>query len=153
MAFDGQPFREEGEDGELRPSYANLLRALAGTDLRGLSARVNRHLAERDVTFGTRPFIVHPIPRLITAREWEELAAGLAQRARALNHFLLDAYGERRIVEAGIVSSEGIRAAEGVETDLEGRLPSAVPPAAVIGFDVVREPSGRFLVLEDNLRT
>ena len=153
MAFDGQPFREEGEAGALRPGYADLLGALAGTDLRDLSARVNRHLAERDVSFGTRPFIVDPIPRLITAREWEELAAGLTQRARALNHFLLDAYGERRIVEAGVVSSEGISAAEGFEPDLLGRLPSGVPPAPVIGFDVVREPSGRFLVLEDNLRT
>src|ERR1700733_10903165 len=153
MAFDGQPFREEGEDGALRPGYGDLFGALAGMDLRDLSARVNRHLAERDVTFGTRPFIVDPIPRLITAEEWEELAAGLAQRARALNHFLLDAYGEQRIVDAGIVSTEGIRAAEGFEPDLVGSLPSAAPLAAVIGFDVVREPSGRFLVLEDNLRT
>ncbi|HEY4827896.1 MAG TPA: circularly permuted type 2 ATP-grasp protein [Solirubrobacteraceae bacterium] len=153
MAFDDQPFQEEGEAGAPRPGYAQLLGALAGVDLADLRGRVNRHLAEREVTFGTRPFVVDPIPRLITPGEWEELAAGLAQRADALNRFLLDAYGERRIVEAGVVSGEAIQEAEGFEPDLLGRLPAGSPPAAIVGFDVVREPSGRFLVLEDNVRT
>ena len=85
MAFDDQPFQEEGEAGAPRPGYAQLLGALAGVDLADLRGRVNRHLAEREVTFGTRPFVVDPIPRLITPGEWEELAAGLAQRADALN--------------------------------------------------------------------
>lgn len=153
MAFDGEPFREEGEVGALRPGYAELFGALEGVDLAELTARVNRHLAERDVTFGNSPFIIDPIPRLITSAEWEQLTHGLGQRARALNHFLLDAYGAQRIVEAGIVSGEAIREAEGFEPDLLGRLPSGSPPAAIVGFDVVREPSGRFLVLEDNVRT
>ncbi len=153
MAFDGEPFREEGEDGAPRPGYAELFGALAGVDLAELTARVNRNLAERNVTFGSSPFVIDPIPRIITSAEWEQLTAGLGQRARALNHFLLDAYGAQRIVDAGIVPGEAIHEAEGFEPDLAGRLPSASPPAAIVGFDVVREPSGRFLVLEDNVRT
>ena len=152
MAFDDAPFREEGDAGAPRPGYGELFGALAGTDLADLRDRVNRHLAQRDVTFGSSPFVIDPIPRLITVGEWEELTAGLAQRARALNHFLVDAYGEQRIVGAGVLTSEAIRAAEGFEPELFGRLPS-VAPAAIVGFDVVREPSGRFLVLEDNVRT
>ena len=153
MAFDGEPFREEGEEGALRPGYAELFGALEGVDLAELTARVNRHLADRGVTFGSRPFIIDPIPRMITSAEWEQLTAGLGQRAQALNRFLLDAYGAQEIVQAGIVSSEAIHEAEGFEPDLAGRLPSGSPPAAIVGFDVVREPSGRFLVLEDNVRT
>ena len=153
MAFDGEPFREEGEDGAPRSGYADLFGALEGVDLTELTARVNRDLAERNVTFGSNPFIIDPIPRLITSAEWEQLTAGLGQRARALNHFLVDAYGAQRIVEAGIVSGEAIHEAEGYEPDLAGRLSSGSPPAAIVGFDVVREPSGRFLVLEDNVRT
>ena len=153
MAFDGDPFREEGEDGAPRSGYADLFGALKGVDLAELTARVNRHLAERNVTFGSNPFIIDPIPRLITSAEWTELTAGLGQRARALNHFLRDAYGARRIVEAGIVRAKPFSEAEGFEPDLVGRLPSGSPPAAIVGFDVVREPSGRFLVLEDNVRT
>lgn len=153
MGFDGEPFREEGEPDALRPGYAALLGALAGIDLADLSARVNGNLADSGVTFGGRPFVVDPIPRLITGEEWHELTIGLGQRARALNRFLTDAYGEQRIVAAGVLSREAITSAEGFEPDLLGCLPSVVPPAAVIGFDVVREPSGRFLVLEDNVRT
>src|ERR1700761_7697425 len=104
MAFSGEPFREEEENGVLRPGYGPLFDALAGTDLADLRDRVNRHLAERHVTFGPRPFVVDPIPRLISAAEWERLATGLVQRTSALNHFLLDAYGGQRIVETGLVS-------------------------------------------------
>lgn len=153
MAFDDPAFREEGDPDAPRPGYAELFGALEAADLAELRARVNRHLADHDVTFGASPFIVDPIPRLITPGEWEELSAGLGQRARALNQFLLDAYGEQRIAEAGVLSRQAIREAEGFEPDLLGSRPSSASPAAIIGFDVVREPSGRFLVLEDNVRT
>ena len=52
---------------------------------------------------GDSRFRMDPVPRLFTADEWDGLAAGLAQRVRALNAFLADAYGPRRIVEAGVV--------------------------------------------------
>ena len=35
---------------------------------------------------------VDPVPRLIGGAEWDELEAGLLQRARALNLFLADAW-------------------------------------------------------------
>ena len=43
--------------------------------------------------------------------------------------------------------------AEGFEPDLRGRLPAGAPPIGVAGLDVVREPDGALLVLEDNVRT
>ena len=42
------------------------------------------------------------------AADWDRLAAGLAQRVRALNAFLADVYGERRIVAAGVVPARVI---------------------------------------------
>jgi uncharacterized circularly permuted ATP-grasp superfamily protein len=154
MGFDGRPFSEErDETGAYRPGYAQLFAALDGVDLSRLRAEVNDRLASWGVTFGDDPFVVDPVPRVIDAAEWEPLAAGLAQRATALNHFLLDAYTDQRIVKAGIVSSEVLQEAVGHEPDLVGRLPRFTQPAAIIGFDVVRDPDGRFLVLEDNLRT
>ena len=66
------------------------------------------------MSFGADPFVVDPVPRLIAASEWDPLAAGLAQRARALNALLRDAYGERRIVRAGVVSARDDRARGGL---------------------------------------
>jgi uncharacterized circularly permuted ATP-grasp superfamily protein len=140
-------------DGSPRPGYTVLLRALRDADLEELVTAVRGHLDEREVTFDGQPFVVDPIPRLITAGEWEALAAGLRQRARALNAFLADIYGERRVVAAGVLDATTVEGAEGYEPQLAGRIPAGTAAAAVIGFDLVRAPDGRFLVLEDNLRT
>ncbi|MGB9183189.1 MAG: circularly permuted type 2 ATP-grasp protein, partial [Solirubrobacteraceae bacterium] len=129
------------------------LAVLADTDLTRLTADVAARLQQRGVTFGGEAFVVDPVPRLLAAAEWDALATGLAQRSRALNRFLRDAYGEQQIVESGIISAATIAEAEGFEPDLAGCLPANVAPAAIIGFDVVRDVQGDFLVLEDNLRT
>ncbi|HWE14561.1 MAG TPA: circularly permuted type 2 ATP-grasp protein, partial [Solirubrobacteraceae bacterium] len=157
MAFEPFPEHpldeERASNGSIRPVYAATLDALAQADLAGLVTGAAQHLADDGVTFGSAPFVVDPVPRLIEAAEWEPLERGLAQRTRALNSFLLDAYAQRRIVDAGLIAEEVITGAEGYEPDLAGRLPDRTPPAAIIGFDLVRAPDGQFLVLEDNLRT
>jgi uncharacterized circularly permuted ATP-grasp superfamily protein len=150
----GDPFDEDRDAaGNPRPDYEHTLGALAAADLEQLRAAVERKLDDDGVTFGTQPFVVDPVPRLILAEEWAGLERGLTQRTRALNHFLTDVYGERRIVEAGIVDAATVDGAEGYEPDLRDRPSTSAPPAPIIGFDLVRDPVGRFLVLEDNLRT
>ena len=41
-------------------------------------------------TFNERLFPYDPIPRVISAQDWESLSRGLVQRVTALNHFLAD---------------------------------------------------------------
>src|SRR5678815_5338437 len=43
------------------------------------------------------------IPRIIPAKEWEHIEAGLTQRITALNLFLHDIYHGQRIVKDGVV--------------------------------------------------
>ena len=136
-----------------REHYAPLLEALRSVDSAEILAAVAAFMAEHGVRFGGSPFVVDALPRIISAPEWDALERGLAQRARALNRFLLDAYGPREVVAAGIVTDGVLETAEGFEPDLAGRLPSHRWPAAIIGFDVVRAPGGEFQVLEDNMRT
>lgn len=104
------------------------------------------------VTFGPRPFELDPIPRILTRQEWEALGRGLVQRARALEAFVDDAYGAWRIVEAGAMPARVISSCSFFEPRLrEVALPGR--RLAVCGFDVIRDPEGEFMVLEDNLRT
>src|SRR4051794_41965914 len=80
------------------------MEALGAADLGELTEELRAEVRERGVRYGeTGPgeFVVDAVPRLFTAAEWDELARGLSQRIRALDAFLRDAYGERRIVEAG----------------------------------------------------
>jgi hypothetical protein len=140
-----------------RPHYAALLDRLQAPTWRRWRPRSLGTRPRQGVAFGEGAgpgsFEVDLVPRVLTAGEWRALAAGLEQRVRALNAFLLDAYGERRIVAAGVVDEAVIDEAEGYEPDLRGRLPAGSAPAALAGLDVVRDPAGRFFVLEDNLRT
>lgn len=152
-----EPFDEaHAAPGVPRHHYALLMDELAGADLVALRDAAADHVARLGATFGTgagaEPFPIDPVPRLITADEWATLSAGLDQRVRALNAFVVDAYGPRAIVGAGVMADDVIDGAEGYEPALQGRLPSGVVPIAIAGLDVVRDPDGRFLVLEDNCR-
>jgi uncharacterized circularly permuted ATP-grasp superfamily protein len=152
----GAMFYDEAYEraGTPRAHYRGLLSALDGRDLGDLGREVARAAGDRGISFGEEPdaaFLVDPIPRLITADEWQELEAGLVQRVRALAAFVADAYGERRIVAAGVVPAYVIDSAEYHEPALAGH--DLTGGVAIAGLDVVRDGDGRFLVLEDNLRT
>jgi uncharacterized circularly permuted ATP-grasp superfamily protein len=140
-----------------REGYGPVLDLLRRADREALVRRLADALAERDVTFGHGPdapaFRLDPVPRVLTAAEWAELEAGLVQRVRALSAFVADAYGERRIVREGILPARVLDTAEHFEPAMVGaRLPAA-GPIAIAGLDLVRDPSGAFRVLEDNVRT
>ncbi len=126
-----------------------------------LRARADRMFLRMGVTFnvygedaGTeRIFPFDIVPRVIDADTWKALEAGLAQRVRALNAFVADIYGEGRILKDEVVprdlvygSSQFRRAAVGI------RPPNGVF-ITVAGIDLVRDRDGRFMVLEDNVRT
>jgi uncharacterized circularly permuted ATP-grasp superfamily protein len=136
-----------------RPPYVTVIDALARYDLVELRERVRSNIEEIGLSFGPgRPMVVDPIPRVIDAAEWEALEAGLLQRARALNAFLLDAYGDQRIFEEGVVPRRLLETAQGYEPLMRGLLDPGVPPATVAGLDLIRDGEGELLVLEDNLR-
>lgn len=141
--------------GRPRPHYEEAIAALGEADLPALSEQVRRAIDERGVRFRAgdhnEPFVVDPVPRIIDAAEWEALAAGLEQRTRGLNAFVADAYGDRRIFDAGVVPERVLEGAEHYEDQMEGVEVGA--HAGVAGLDVVRDADGRFLVLEDNART
>lgn len=140
-------------DGEPRGAYAAVLAALEDDDLARLGERVRARARDLGLEFGKdRELAVDPVPRLIESAEWESLQAGLAQRARALNAFLLDAYGEQRIFAEGLVPRRLLETSGGYEPAMRGLLADDVPPATVAGLDLIRDRHGELRVLEDNLR-
>jgi uncharacterized circularly permuted ATP-grasp superfamily protein len=154
--YDPGIYFDEGvaADGTIRPAYRDVMDALQG-DPSGALAEARRLVREREIQFGKgeakQDFFLDPIPRIIAAEEWAELERGLAQRARALNALLADVYGEQRIVSEGVVPERVVNGAEYLEPEMNGLVGDNAAP--VIGFDLVRDRDGRFLVLEDNSRT
>jgi uncharacterized circularly permuted ATP-grasp superfamily protein len=144
MALLAQPLIDEPLPAELRGlAHADLARAAEG---------VSADLREAGVQFGDGPFRLDPVPRVVDAAEWHLLERGLAQRAEALNAFIADCYGDRDIVRAGVIPAEVVESADHFEPWMLGvAVPSCHAPIA--GLDLVRGADGRFVVLEDNLRT
>src|ERR1700761_3095808 len=139
--------------GTARPPYATVIDALARHDLVELRERGRSNIEEIGLSFRPgRPMGVDPVPRVIDAAEWAALEAGLLQRARALNAFLHDAYGDQRIFQEGVVPRRLLETSQGYEPLMRGLLDPAVPPATVAGMDLIRDAGGELLVLEDNLR-
>ena len=156
--YDPSGFYDEAleADGSARPHYASLLAALEGADLDGLARAVDASLDARGATFrgdhGEHTFPVDPIPRIIDAAEWRLLEDGVRQRARALNAFAADVYGDQEIVAAGVVPQRVIEQGDHYEPDMRG-VAGVTSYAPVIGLDIVRGASGELRVLEDNVRT
>jgi uncharacterized circularly permuted ATP-grasp superfamily protein len=93
------------------------------------------------------------VPRIIPAAEWETIERGLVQRLRALNLFLADIYHRQQILESGIVPADLVFGSRNFRREMIGfDVPGGVY-AHVGGVDLVRDGDGRYLVLEDNLRT
>ena len=121
-------------------------------DLALLSAGITFNVYSEDE--GTeRIFPFSLIPRVVGAPEWSQVEAGLKQRLQALNLFLLDVYGEQRIIEDGVVPAEIVLSSPGYRPEMAGFRPPLDIYAHIAGCDLVRDDQRGMVVLEDNLRT
>jgi uncharacterized circularly permuted ATP-grasp superfamily protein len=150
--------------GQPRPGYRLLyeqLNRLGPKELarrQGLAIEMFRN---HGITFAVYPdaqgtekvFPFDIIPRVISARTWRRLEAGLKQRLAALNLFLDDVYGRKLILHQRAIPPEIVLTSPQYLREIEG-LP--VPHGIhchIAGIDLVRDQNGDFFVLEDNLRT
>lgn len=121
---------------------------------------INRQLARYGVKFGIykngefkeRLFPFDPLPRVIPAAEFAVLAKGLCQRVMALNMFLKDLYGDKKIIRDGVVSEDFAFAGSGYLPACEGFMPPKGIYSHISGIDLVEGRDGSWFVLEDNLR-
>ncbi|GAA4929928.1 carboxylate--amine ligase/circularly permuted type 2 ATP-grasp protein [Actinoplanes utahensis] len=146
--------------GRVAPAYAGILPVLTSLGATGLRQREDARDDEqraRGITFSvageaaTRLFPFDLVPRIVPAADWKHLEQGLVQRVKALDAFLGDVYGERQVVADGIVPEWVINGSP--ELRASGALISR--PAVrtqVAGVDLVRDGTGKWCVLEDNLR-
>ncbi len=93
------------------------------------------------------------VPRVFLADEWARLSEGLVQRVDAINAFLDDIYGERRILKEGILPEDLVLGNPQFRPEIAGMRPPHGIWAHICGIDLVRTGPDEFYVLEDNART
>jgi uncharacterized circularly permuted ATP-grasp superfamily protein len=107
--------------------------------------------SDKDAIDRVLPFDL--IPRVISAAEWEGLERGVRQRVAALNAFIHDVYHGQRILADGIVPAPLVLGNAAFRPEMVGLDVPHGTYVHICGIDVIRDQSGRFLVLEDNART
>ncbi len=153
------------DDFQPRPHYAPLWEHIrrAGQSLLSEKGREAHWTLQTDgVTFTVygddeegieRVWPLDLLPRIIPAAEWLPIEAGLKQRVRALNAFLLDLYGKQQVLRDGVVPAELIYRGKDFRREIHGIRPPHDLYIHISGIDLVRDADGKYLVLEDNLRT
>lgn len=92
------------------------------------------------------------IPRIIKKEEFDFLERGLIQRVTALNLFLKDIYGEKRIIKDGVIPEEFVYISKGYLPECENITPPGGIYSHISGIDLVQAKDGKWYILEDNLR-
>lgn len=156
MAFD-EMFDVQGN---VRGPYKGIYAELAPSDASELKARAEalaRAFIDQGITFSLsgqeRPFPLDLVPRVISASEWSRLERGITQRVKALEMYLDDIYGDQEILRDGVIPRRLITSCEHFHRQAVGIIPPNGVRIHVAGIDLIRDDSGNFRVLEDNLRS
>lgn len=131
------------------------------TTLQQLNDSAKTHFLYQGITFNvygegsgierTIPFDL--IPRIIARKQWNHIAQGCTQRVKALNLFLDDIYHDRHILKEGIIPELQVLSHEAYQPMMIGHNLHGKIYSQISGVDIIRDGSGEFYVLEDNLRT
>jgi uncharacterized circularly permuted ATP-grasp superfamily protein/uncharacterized alpha-E superfamily protein len=148
-------------EGQPRSQWQTLLEdfsVLGAEMLASRSEEAQNLLHENGVTFNpyeddpgqVRPWRLDCLPWVISTEEWEHLEAGLRQRSRLLEHLLDDLYGERRVIEEGLLPPELIYTHPGFLFSAADSPSLLERPLLIFhGTDVIRDDRGRWVVLGD----
>ena len=121
---------------------------------------INRLMARYGVKFGIykngefheQLFPFDAIPRVISHEDFKRLEKGLIQRVDALNLFLKDVYGEKKIIKDKIIPEEFVFTSSGYLPECDGIRPPKDIYSHISGIDLVLGKDKEWYILEDNLR-
>jgi uncharacterized circularly permuted ATP-grasp superfamily protein/uncharacterized alpha-E superfamily protein len=150
--------------GGVRAHWRPLIDALAsdGADAVRRGAELTRRLiVENGVTYNVyadpqgrdRPWVLDPLPVLLTATEWREIELGVAQRARLLDALLADVYGPQRLLADGTVPAELPFGHPNFLWPCHGITPAGGHWLHVHAVDISRSVDGRWWALDDRTQT
>ncbi|MGV8916449.1 MAG: circularly permuted type 2 ATP-grasp protein [Pseudomonas sp.] len=139
-----------------RVMYEHLQRSSA-SQLMQRQALLSRQIQENGVTYNVyadpkgadRPWELDLLPHLISAHEWANVAAGIAQRARLLNAVLADLYGPQQLIADGLLPAELVFGHNNYLWPCQGIRPPEGVFLHMYAVDLARTPDGRWWVTAD----
>jgi uncharacterized circularly permuted ATP-grasp superfamily protein/uncharacterized alpha-E superfamily protein len=153
----GIPDEYIGEDGPraVWTRFFDAFGALAPADIERRFGAADRHLKEAGVTYrapgesADRLWPLSHLPLLIGEADWQQLSAGIAQRALLLEMVLRDLYGDGKLVADGAIPAAAIAGSTEYLRQVCGIKPPGGRYLNFYAADVGRGPDGRWWVLGD----
>ncbi|NOS68323.1 MAG: circularly permuted type 2 ATP-grasp protein [Verrucomicrobia bacterium] len=148
------------DDGKPRPHYSKLIGALeefSAPELKRRSDTCQRLVHEQGITYNVygdprgmeRPWQLDPIPFIIAPEEWQELEAGLIQRATLLNKILVDCYGAQELIRSRWLSPALVFAQPDFLRPCHNIRATSDTFLHFYAADLARSPDGRWWVISD----
>lgn len=146
--------------GAMRPVWRPFVEAFlrfSPQELRERFGRADQYLRDAGVYFRQysndpmteREWPLSHIPVVLHENEWDEICAGLAQRADLLEAVMADLYGPGRLVSEGHLPAELIAGNRGWLRPMAGVKPHGGHYLHFLAFEIGRSPDGSWLVLGD----
>jgi uncharacterized circularly permuted ATP-grasp superfamily protein/uncharacterized alpha-E superfamily protein len=154
----GIPDEYIAQDGTARAVWTRFFDAFAELtpgDIERRFGSADRHLREAGVTYrapgetADRLWPLSHLPLLIGEADWQQLSAGIVQRAQLLELVLGDLYGEGRLVAENAVPAAAIAGSTEYLRSVCGIKPPGGRYLNLYAADVGRGPDGRWWVLGD----
>ena len=154
----GIPDEYMAQDGTPRAVWTRFFDAFAELtpgDIERRFGSADRHLREAGVTYrapgetAERLWPLSHLPLLIDEADWQQLTAGIVQRAQLLELVLSDLYGEGRLIAENAVPAAAIAGSTEYLRAVCGIKPPGGRYLNMYAADVGRGPDGRWWVLGD----
>lgn len=137
--------------------FSEVLQQTRAEALAERMALVQRAIRDSGVTYNVyadpkgldRPWELDALPMMLPDAEWQQLAAGLRQRAALLNAILVDLYGEGRLLHEGLLPPALVLGHAGFLRPAVGSRPPGGIFLHSYAADLARSPDGRWWVLAD----
>jgi uncharacterized circularly permuted ATP-grasp superfamily protein/uncharacterized alpha-E superfamily protein len=146
---------QDGAPREVWTRFFEAFAALSPADIERRFGAADRHLREAGVTYrapgeaADKLWPLSHLPLLIGAAEWQQLCAGIVQRAELLELVLNDLYGEGRLIAEGAVPAAAIAGSSEYLRSVCGIKPPGGRYLNLYAADIGRGPDGRWWVLND----
>ncbi|PIL13616.1 hypothetical protein P775_27020 [Puniceibacterium antarcticum] len=149
-----------GADGQVRPVWRPFLQrfaALSAEDIARRFDRGDRYLRDAGVFYRQyreegsteRDWPLSHVPVLLGEEEWQEISAGLRQRADLLEQVVQDLYGPGDLVKQGMLPTALVAGNPAWLRPMVGITPPSGHFLNFVAFELGRNPDGSWFVLGD----
>ncbi len=147
--------------GDYRPHWQGISQKIhrwSAEERNSISAAASRMIEDLGTTFNVysdaggagQPYELDPVPLMVSAADWQQVSAGLAQRIRLIDAVLADIYGPQELLKQGLLPPDLVHSSPAFLQYSRSVQPPGGRFVVTNGCDLVRTPNGQWSVLRDH---